>query len=96
MNAHACVCERECMCVCVGECMCVHVNACVYVQLCIAVVLNHFNCLQIGQFLMTLPQHLEPFTLEDNPAVLVALKYGKLPYTDETGEFLSDLGGLFD
>lgn len=57
---------------------------------------DNFYCLQIGQFLMTLPQHLEPFTLEDNPAVLVALKHGKLPYTDETGEFLSDLGGLMD
>ena len=44
-----------------------------------------FPVFQIGQFLLTLPQHLEPFTLEDNPAVLVALKYGKLPYTDETG-----------
>lgn len=48
---------------------------------------------KIGQFLMTLPQHLEPFTLEDNPAVLVALKYGKLPYTDETAlpEHIADL-----
>ena len=35
---------------------------------------------------MTLPQHLEPFTMEDNTAVLVALKHGKLPYTDETGK----------
>ncbi|KAL4234116.1 Golgi transport complex subunit 7 [Mactra antiquata] len=48
---------------------------------------------KIGQFLMTLPQHLEPFTMEDNPAVLVALKYGKLPYTDETSipEHIADL-----
>ncbi|XP_052816204.1 conserved oligomeric Golgi complex subunit 7-like isoform X2 [Mya arenaria] len=48
---------------------------------------------KIGQFLLTLPQHLEPFTLEDNPAVLVALKYGKLPYTDETAlpEHIADL-----
>ncbi|XP_053401502.1 conserved oligomeric Golgi complex subunit 7-like isoform X2 [Mercenaria mercenaria] len=43
---------------------------------------------KIGQFLMTLPQHLEPFTMEDNQAVLVALKYGKLPYTDETGQYV--------
>jgi hypothetical protein len=34
--------------------------------------------------MMTLPQHLEPFTMQDNPAVLVALKHGRLPYTDET------------
>ncbi|XP_060568016.1 conserved oligomeric Golgi complex subunit 7-like isoform X2 [Ruditapes philippinarum] len=48
---------------------------------------------KIGQFLMTLPQHLEPFTMEDNQAVLVALKYGKLPYTDETAlpEHIADL-----
>jgi hypothetical protein len=26
--------------------------------------------------------------MEDNQAVLVALKYGKLPYTDETGKHL--------
>ncbi|KAK3085428.1 hypothetical protein FSP39_003139 [Pinctada imbricata] len=39
---------------------------------------------KIGQYMMTLPQHLEPFTMQDNPAVLVALKHGKLPYTDET------------
>lgn len=37
---------------------------------------------------MTLPQHLEPFTMQDNPSVLVALKHGKLPYTDETGASL--------
>lgn len=37
---------------------------------------------------MTLPQHLEPFTMQDNPSVLVALKHGKLPYTDETGALL--------
>ena len=36
---------------------------------------------------MTLPQHLEPFTMEDNPSVLIALKHGRLPYTDETGIF---------
>ncbi|KAL5022636.1 hypothetical protein ScPMuIL_001791 [Solemya velum] len=41
---------------------------------------------KIGQFMMTLPQHLEPFTMQDNPAVLVALKHGKLPYTDEIGK----------
>ncbi|XP_021349091.1 conserved oligomeric Golgi complex subunit 7-like [Mizuhopecten yessoensis] len=38
---------------------------------------------KIGQYMMTLPQHLEPFTMQDNPAVIVALKHGKLPYTDE-------------
>ena len=39
---------------------------------------------KIGQYMMTLPQHLEPFTMQDSPAVLVALKHGRLPYTDDT------------
>ncbi|KAK3584557.1 hypothetical protein CHS0354_030563 [Potamilus streckersoni] len=39
---------------------------------------------KIGQYMMTLPQHLDPFMLQDNAAVIVALKHGKLPYTDET------------
>ena len=43
---------------------------------------------------MTLPQHLEPFTMEDNTAVLVALKHGKLPYTDETGKGISPNFGI--
>ena len=34
---------------------------------------------------MTLPQQLDPFTLEDNPAIMVSLKHGKLPYTSEQG-----------
>ena len=38
----------------------------------------------VGQYMMTLPQHLEPFTMQDNPAVLVALRHGRLPYTDDT------------
>jgi hypothetical protein len=40
---------------------------------------------KIGQYLMTLPQQLEPFTMEDNPAIIAALKHGKLPFTDEQG-----------
>ena len=35
---------------------------------------------------MTLPQQLEPFTVQDNPQVTVALKYGKLPYTTQQGK----------
>ena len=38
---------------------------------------------QIGQFLLTLPQHPEPFNMQDNPSVIVALKCGKLPFTDD-------------
>ena len=44
--------------------------------------------LQVGQYLMTLPQQLEPFTMQDNPQVTVALKYGKLPYTTQQGNQL--------
>ncbi|XP_013416401.1 conserved oligomeric Golgi complex subunit 7 [Lingula anatina] len=42
---------------------------------------------QVGQYLMTIPQHLEPFTTQDNPALLVAVKHGKLPYTEEQESF---------
>lgn len=47
---------------------------------------------QIGQYLMTLPQHIEPFALEENPALHTALKHGKLPYTSEhdTVEHVAD------
>lgn len=36
---------------------------------------------QIGQCLMTVVQHIEPFTLQDNPALRAALRHGKLPYS---------------
>lgn len=42
---------------------------------------------QIGDYLLTLPQQLEPFTSQDNPALMAALQRGKLPYT--SGEILS-------
>ncbi|ESO86524.1 hypothetical protein LOTGIDRAFT_194952 [Lottia gigantea] len=48
---------------------------------------------KIGQYLMTIPQHLEPFMLHDNPTLTTALKYGKLPYIDDQDlpEHLADL-----
>ncbi|XP_041376538.1 conserved oligomeric Golgi complex subunit 7-like [Gigantopelta aegis] len=48
---------------------------------------------KIGQYLMTLPQHLDPFTLQDSSSLTVALKHGKLLYTDEQemSEHLADL-----
>lgn len=48
---------------------------------------------KVGQYLMTLPQHLDPFTLQDSPALVVALKHGRLPYTNhqEVPEHLADL-----
>lgn len=38
---------------------------------------------KVGQYLMTLPQLLEPYIMHDNPAVTVALQHGKLPYTED-------------
>ncbi|XP_013073398.2 conserved oligomeric Golgi complex subunit 7-like isoform X1 [Biomphalaria glabrata] len=48
---------------------------------------------KVGQYLMTLPQHLDPFTLQDSPALTVALKHGRLPFTNhqEVPEHLADL-----
>ncbi|XP_076469947.1 conserved oligomeric Golgi complex subunit 7-like isoform X2 [Babylonia areolata] len=48
---------------------------------------------KIGQYLMTLPQHLDPFTMQDSPALTVALTHSKLPYTSEQEppEHLADL-----
>uniref|UniRef100_A0A0B7AI87 Conserved oligomeric Golgi complex subunit 7 n=1 Tax=Arion vulgaris TaxID=1028688 RepID=A0A0B7AI87_9EUPU len=48
---------------------------------------------KVGQYLMTLPQHLDPFTLQDSPALTAALKHGRLPYTNhqEVSEHLADL-----
>ena len=42
--------------------------------------------LKVGQYLMTLPQLLEPYIMHDNPAVTVALQHGKLPYTEDQGK----------
>ncbi|CAM1154693.1 COG7 (predicted) [Pycnogonum litorale] len=52
---------------------------------------------QIGQHLITLPQHIEPFVVDDNPALSLALKNGKLPYImDQNSSHLADvlLGSL--
>jgi hypothetical protein len=38
---------------------------------------------KIGQYLLTLPQNFEPFTMQDNSNLIVALRKGKLPYLDE-------------
>lgn len=37
---------------------------------------------KIGQYLLTLPQNFEPFTMQDNASLIVALHKGKLPYLD--------------
>ena len=38
---------------------------------------------QIGQYLMSLPLHLEPFVTQEDPALEVALHAGKLPFPPE-------------
>lgn len=43
---------------------------------------------KIGQYLLTLPQNFEPFTMQGNDNLLVALHKGKLPYLN--AEDLSD------
>ena len=53
-----------------------------------AVYLICVGLLQIGQYLMTLPQHLDPFTVQDSPALTVALRHSKLPYTSEQGSLV--------
>jgi len=48
-----------------------------------------------GQYLLTLPLQLEPFTLEENPSLIAALKHGKLPHATEqdlsSAEHLADV-----
>lgn len=51
-------------------------------------ILNGSNCifsLQIGQYLMSLPLHLEPFVTQEDPALEMALHAGKLPFPPEQG-----------
>ena len=42
---------------------------------------HFFSLLQIGDYLLTLPQQLDPFISSDNAAVMAALKLGQLPHT---------------
>jgi len=41
---------------------------------------------QVGQYLMTLPQHLEPFLLRDNPSLTQALKAADPQYVQGSSE----------
>lgn len=38
---------------------------------------------KIGQYLLTLPQNFEPFTMQENSNLVVALQKGKLPFLEE-------------
>lgn len=50
---------------------------------------------KIGQYLMTLPQQLDPFTLDDNPTLAIALKHSKLPYTAEQTDIPENMADLW-
>ena len=45
-----------------------------------------FSLIQVGDSLLTLPQQLEPFFVQDqNINLLAALKVGKIPYQENQG-----------
>ncbi|KAJ1095921.1 hypothetical protein NDU88_001071 [Pleurodeles waltl] len=50
----------------------------------------------IGQYIMSLPLHLEPFVTQEDPALEMALHAGKLPYPPEQGEELPELDNMAD
>ena len=43
---------------------------------------------QIGDYLLTLPQQLEPFTSQESPALSAALKQSHLPFPPTDGKTL--------
>ncbi|XP_068063491.1 conserved oligomeric Golgi complex subunit 7 isoform X2 [Anomalospiza imberbis] len=50
----------------------------------------------IGQYIMSLPLHLEPFVTQEDSALELALHAGKLPYPPEQGEELPELDNVAD
>ncbi|KAM3591560.1 uncharacterized protein V6R79_003905 [Siganus canaliculatus] len=50
----------------------------------------------IGQFLMSLPLHLEPFVTQEDPALEMALHAGKLPFPPEQGDDVPELDNTTD
>ncbi|XP_029383620.1 conserved oligomeric Golgi complex subunit 7 [Echeneis naucrates] len=50
----------------------------------------------IGQYLMSLPLHLEPFVTQEDPALEMALHAGKLPFPPEQGDDLPELDNTAD
>lgn len=50
----------------------------------------------IGQYLMSLPLHLEPFVTQEDPALEMALHAGKLPFPPEQGDELTELDNTAD
>ncbi|XP_068100547.1 conserved oligomeric Golgi complex subunit 7 isoform X2 [Hyperolius riggenbachi] len=52
--------------------------------------------LKIGQYLMSLPLHLEPFVAPEDSTLELALHAGKLPYPPEQGEETPELDNMAD
>lgn len=50
----------------------------------------------IGQYIMSLPLHLEPFVTQEDPALELALHAGKLPFPPEQGDDLPELDNTAD
>ncbi|NXM82303.1 COG7 protein, partial [Oenanthe oenanthe] len=50
----------------------------------------------IGQYIMSLPLHLEPFVTQEDSALELALHAGKLPYPPEQGRELPELDNVAD
>ncbi|XP_057179178.1 conserved oligomeric Golgi complex subunit 7 isoform X2 [Triplophysa rosa] len=51
---------------------------------------------EIGQYIMSLPLHLEPFVAQEDPALELALHTGKLPYPPEQGDDVPELENTAD
>ncbi|XP_066496653.1 conserved oligomeric Golgi complex subunit 7 [Tiliqua scincoides] len=50
----------------------------------------------IGQYIMSLPLHLEPFVTQEDTALELALHAGKLPFPPEQGDELPELDNMAD
>ncbi|KAH0631726.1 hypothetical protein JD844_019476 [Phrynosoma platyrhinos] len=50
----------------------------------------------IGQYLLSLPLHLEPFVTQEDSALELALHAGKLPFPPEQGDELPELDNMAD
>uniref|UniRef100_A0A4W4FHX5 Conserved oligomeric Golgi complex subunit 7 n=1 Tax=Electrophorus electricus TaxID=8005 RepID=A0A4W4FHX5_ELEEL len=73
-------------------------------QLCVCMHVCVFGCdlspqeyiTNIGQYIMSLPLHLEPFVTQEDPALELALRTGKLPYPPEQGDDVPELENTAD
>ena len=47
---------------------------------------SHTSLFQIGDYLLTLPQQIEPFTSMDDTALVAAMENSHLPYINNNGD----------